>query len=264
MPNLKSRACTALAVSLARTNPAAEIDAKGYVGELGQNVVSGIEPADLAQAISDLEQGGGKELDRKIRAAHSSAMLAVNAFAAWRTNPAELPILPQAHSVRFECKLTMGLKGQPPNLDLVAEAACEVVAVESKLTEHLGHTEPRFAASVVARMHEIGHLSWRARLQEDHANPAKRRLDRAQLLKHYLGIKTCFPKTPATLLYIFWEPRNWAVFDECTEHRAEVVAFARGLADPLVRFRAMSYAELWASWDGPRARALAERYLIDV
>jgi hypothetical protein len=45
-------------------------------------------------------------------------------------------------------------------------------------------------------------------------------------------------------MYVFWEPRNWAEFDECVEHRAEVAAFARGMADPVVEFRAMSYAEL--------------------
>ena len=91
-----------------------------------------------------------------------------------------------------------------------------------------------------------------------------RYLDRAQLLKHYLGVKNCFPEKAATLLYVFWEPRNWPEFDACVEHRAEVGAFARGLADPLVRFRAQSYAELWAEWVTPHASRLAARYLVDV
>jgi hypothetical protein len=43
-----------------------------------------------------------------------------------------------------------------------------------------------------------------------------------------------------------------------------VAAFARGLTDPLVRFRAQSYAELWASWEEPHVRGLVDRYLIDV
>jgi hypothetical protein len=206
MPNLKSRACAALAASLARVNADAEIDARGYVAKLGQNLVPGIERTNLTLAILDLQQGGGQEVDEKIRAAHSSAMLAVNTFAPWRSNPAGLPIHPSAHSVRFERKLTMGLQGQPPNLDLVAETDDRVIAVESKLTEHLGFTKPEFKASVVARMGQIGHSSWRTRLLEDHADPVKRHLDRAQLLKHYLGIKTSFPETPATLLYVFWEP----------------------------------------------------------
>jgi hypothetical protein len=121
-----------------------------------------------------------------------------------------------------------------------------------------------FSPRVVERMAELAHPTWLARMHGVRTDPVKRHLDRAQLLKHYLGIKNCFPTTPATLLYIFWEPRNWAEFDECVAHRAEVAAFARGLADPLVRFRAQSYAELWASWDAPHVRALAERYLIDV
>lgn len=264
MPNLKSRVCAALAVSLARVNPAAEIDPKGYVAKLCQNLVPGIERADLTLALADIQQGGGNELEGKIRAAHSSAMLALNAFAPWRTNAAGLPILPAAAVARFERKLSMGLRGQPPNLDLVAEADDEVVTVESKCTEHLGVTRPKFAPSVVTRMQAIGHPSWRARLHDVRTDPTLRHLDRAQLLKHYLGIKNCFPATRATLLYVFWEPRNWADFAECVEHRAEVAAFARGLADPLVRFRAMSYAELWEPWDAPHAPGLVERYLIDV
>jgi hypothetical protein len=176
MPNLKSRGCAALAASLGRANPAAQVDPQGYVAKLDQNVVPGVDQADMAEAIADLEKGGGKELEQKVRAAHSSAMLAVNAFAPWRSNAAGLPIHPTANSVRFERKLTMGLKGQPPNLDLVAEADDLVVAVESKLTEHLGLTKPEFAASVVARMDKIGHPSWRVRLHEDHANPVKRHL----------------------------------------------------------------------------------------
>jgi hypothetical protein len=158
----------------------------------------------------------------------------------------------------------MGLRGHPPHLDLVVEAADRIVAVESKCTEHLSFHKPWFAPSVVARMQEIGHPSWDARLGDVRADPVPRHLDRAQLLKHYLGIKNSFPSQPATLLYLFWEPLNWSRFAECAEHRSEVTAFAAGLADPLVRFRARSYAELWAHWEGDHARRLADRYLVEI
>jgi hypothetical protein len=158
----------------------------------------------------------------------------------------------------------MGLKGRVPNLDVVAELPDEVVAVESKCTEHLGVKGAKFSPRVVERVGELAHPTWLARMNDVRADTVRRHLDRAQLLKHYLGIKNCFTATPAMLLYVFWEPRNWAEFDECVEHRAEVTAFARGLADPLVRFQAQSYAELWAGWDTPHARRLAARYLVDV
>ncbi len=66
------------------------------------------------------------------------------------------------------------------------------------------------------------------------------------------------------MLYLFWEPLNWAEFPECAEHRREVAQFACGLADPGVRFRAQSYAELWAGWDMTHARLLARRYLVEI
>jgi hypothetical protein len=264
MPTLKARAYAALAASLASTNHAAVIDSKGYVTDVSQNFLSGVGPADVELALADLALGDGKDGEFKIKAAHSSAMLVLNAFAQWRAVPAGFPLMPGAESVQFERKLSMGLRGRMPNLDLVAESSGAVVAVESKCTEHLDLKGAAFSPAVVKRMGDLAHPTWRARLDEVIADPVQRHLDRAQLLKHYLGIKNCFPEKPATLLYVFWEPRNWAEFEECVEHRAEVAAFARGLADPLVRFRAMSYAELWVGWDTRHARALAERYLIDV
>jgi hypothetical protein len=264
MASLKARAYAALAASLARTNPDAEIDSKGYVTDVCQNFLCGVRAADAKLALADVALGDGNDGQSKVRAAHSSAMLVLNTFAPWRSTPARLPLLPDATSVQFERKLSMGLKGRMPNLDLVAESPESTVAVESKCTEHFGVKDAEFSPKVVERMAELAHPTWLARLHSVLADPVPRHLDRAQLLKHYLALKNCFPQTQATLLYVFWEPRNWAEFDECVEHRAEVAAFAHGLADPLVRFQAQSYAELWAGWDTPHARRMAARYLVDV
>jgi hypothetical protein len=264
MASVKTRAYAALAKSLIRTRPDAQIDAKGYVADVRQNLLAGLDPAAIALALADIGLGAGQELEGKIRAAHSSAMLAVNTFAPWRADPAGMPLHPAAQLIHFERKLSMGLKGQPPHLDLVVESAERIVAVESKCTEHLSLHEAWFAPSVVARMQKIGHPSWDARLGDVRADPVRRRLDRAQLLKHYLGVKNNFPSQPATLLYLFWEPLNWGEFAECVDHRSEVSAFATGLADPLVDFQARSYADLWAEWDGDHRSRLADRYLFEI
>jgi hypothetical protein len=264
MAGVKTRAYAALAKSLIRTRPDAQIDANGYVANVGQNLLVGLDPAAIALALGDIGLGAGQELEGKIRAAHSSAMLAVNTFTPWRMQPAGMPLVPAAQLIHFERKLSMGLRGQPPHLDLVVEAADRIVAVESKCTEHLSLHEAGFVPSVVARMREIGHPSWGGRLGDVQADPVPRHLDRAQLLKHYLGVKNSFPSRPATLLYVFWEPLNWGEFAECVEHRSEVSAFASRLADPLVDFKACSYANLWAQWDGDHARRLADRYLVEI
>jgi hypothetical protein len=264
MADVTTRAYAALAKSLVSTRPDAQMDAKGYVADVDQNLLAGLDQIATALALGDIGLGAGQELEGKIRAAHSSAMLAVNTFAPWRAEPAGMPLVPAAQPIQFERKLSMGLRGHPPHLDLVVEAADRIVAVESKCTEHLSLHKAWFAPSVVARMQKIGHPSWDARLGDVQADSVLRHLDRAQLLKHYLGIKNSFPSKPATLLYLFWEPLNWGEFAECAEHRSEIAAFESGLADPLIDFQACSYADLWAGWDGDHARRLADRYLVEI
>jgi hypothetical protein len=164
MAGLKTRAYAALAKSLVRTRPDAQLDANGFVADVRQNLLAGLDPAAVALSFGDIGLGAGQELEGKIRAAHSSAMLAVNAFAPWRSEPAGMPLISAAQLMQFERKLSMGLKGQPPHLDLVVEAADRVVVVESKCTEHLSLHEARFSPRVVVRMQQIGHPSWSARL----------------------------------------------------------------------------------------------------
>src|SRR5204862_3028184 len=142
-----------------------------YVAEREQNVVLGIEAAELALAISDLEQGGGQELDQKIRAAHSSAMLAVNAFAPWRADPSGVPLMPSAAGLEFERKLPTGLGGQPPNLDVVIEDSDRVIAIESKCTEHLRAKAANFVEAYGPAMAATAHPSWLDRFESVRDDP---------------------------------------------------------------------------------------------
>jgi hypothetical protein len=70
-----------------RSAPKAALDEKGYVSEASQNLIEGVHLDDFE---ADLRQGDGNELEGKFRAAHSSSALAVNTFAPFKANPAEL------------------------------------------------------------------------------------------------------------------------------------------------------------------------------
>ena len=73
-------------------------------------------------------------------------------------------------------------------------------------------------------------------------------LDVAQLIKHSFGVARCFPNRETTLLYLFWEPIDAAAYDVFVKHRQEIARFAEVVGGQSPSFRAMSYAELWASW----------------
>ena len=78
-------------------------------------------------------------------------------------------------------------------------------------------------------------------------------LDAAQLVKHYFGLnKYCKDNdvVDAALLYLYWEPLDADRYAELSRHTEEVERFKESVDDPVVRFETMTYAELWASWDG--------------
>ena len=56
------------------------------------------------------------------------------------------------------------------------------------------------------------------------------RLDAAQLVKHYLGLKVSYPQQTRVLVYLYWEPTNAGGMDAYKRHRLEVEDFARRVA----------------------------------
>ena len=235
-----------------RSAPKVVLDAKGYVSEASQNVIEGVHFEDFE---GDLRQGDGNELEGKFRAAHSSSALAINTFASFKANPAELS-LPGGSGftdLHFERKCPHGLVGRrSPNLDVVADGPNGVVAIESKCLEPLTPHKAEFAPAYDA---EIGYQrrqsAWFREMQRLVENPHSYHwLDAAQLVKHAFGLAYTFPKQPVTLLYLFWEPSNPDEYPYFAEHRAEVTRFAAsitGTDEP--KFVSISYPELWKLWD---------------
>jgi hypothetical protein len=240
----------ALRNGLTASAPHSVLDENGYVGEASQNLIEGVRLEDFEV---DLLQGDGNELKEKFRAAHSSSALAINTFAPFKTHldVLRLPGGSGFDYLHFEQKCPHGLLGRrSPNIDVLADGP-SVVAVESKLLEPLSkHTakfSPAYPAGITDERCQTAWFEEMERLIDDEDRYSW--LDAAQLVKHAFGITHTFPGKPATLLYLFWEPSNTKAHPFFAEHRAEVTRFAASVDGGGPKFVAMSYPELWESWD---------------
>jgi hypothetical protein len=242
---------SALINSFHRLAPEVVLDEKGYVSEASQNLIAGVHLNDFE---ADLRQGDGNELEGKFRAAHSSSALAVNTFAPFKANPAELwlPGTGGFTNLHFERKCPHGLAGRrSPNLDVLADGPNGVVAVESKclepLTPHVAKFAPAYESEIKDQRRQTAWFREMLRLVKEPRT--YRWLDAAQLVKHAFGLAYTFPDQPVTLIYLFWEPSNPEAYPIFAEHRAEVTRFAASIIGGGPEFVAMSYPKLWKLWD---------------
>ena len=245
MEQVRDQAVAALEDALAGAGGRAALGPDGYAVTIEANLLHPLSP----ETHAEFAAGAGRELDRSMRAPHSSAALAVNAFEPWRARSEHLELagIRSFETIAFEKQLATGLRGTPPHLDLVAEARDAVVAVESKCLEYLTPKVPHFRPSYRTLENPYGRRSWFRYVAEE-ATRAQH-LDVAQLVKHWLGLCRAYPDRQVTLLYLYWEPENWQQTPECCRHRREIRDFADRVAGDAVRFSALSYPELWTHWD---------------
>lgn len=220
---------------------------------------------------ADLRSGAGDELRIKFCAVHSSAALAVNTFCRFKKHPEQLIINGKSGfgPPIFERRVPTGLGGTPPNLDVWLERGKEVLAVESKLMEYFQPKVAKFSESYQRSKLPYAEDPWWKVLDAARRSAQKRHLDVAQLVKHYLGLirhlKTTGTRT-ATLLYLFWEPLNADEIDACVQHRKEVRELADRVKSSAIRFRWMTYDQLWGEWERkrpilkPHVQRLRDRY----
>jgi hypothetical protein len=227
-------------------------------------------------ALDDLDIGMGGErawigLRRpKLHSAYSSCGLVLNTFAPWRIEPSSLTILGRTgwEGLQFERQLPIFRGGRAPNLDAVATAPGYVLAIESKLTEHLSRrSRPQFS-DAYDRLEAATDPSWWA-MYRDVKRGARQfsYLDTAQLTKHYFGLKKHCEKhhiDHAALLYLYWEPENGDQYKKICDHAAEVADFRESVTDPVVQFEAMTYSDLWASWDGLTEPSWLHPHLVEL
>lgn len=249
------------------------LDRAGRTPDAAQAVVVSIPPPALEAAFQDVRTGDGGELRKptdpslhpRFHSSRSSCALAVNAFGPWRLDPSTLSVggLSGFTSVRFERKLPIsGVTGRAPNLDLVADGPV-VLGVESKLLEHLSSAKPaEFRDAHEGAVERLAHPTWQDAYRRLKHDPGQfEYFGAAQIVKHYLGLKSNFAGRTARLLYLFWEPQDRESFDLFEQHRGEARRFASSVADPEVSFAWMTYPDLWREWEGLSPEAVPADHL---
>ena len=176
----------------------------------------------------------------------------MNTFAPSKRDIAQLNVLGHRgiESLCFERRCSSGLKGTPPTLDVLLSGQSGIVGIESKCLEYFGAHTAHFADVYLSIGPPRCQSPWFEEMRVLQRAPRKyRRLDAAQLIKHYLGLANTYPALPVTLLYLFWEPSNWAELPSCVQHRGEVAAFARAVSGDRVAFEWATYRNLWTDWE---------------
>jgi hypothetical protein len=220
-----------------------------------QNLVATVSVSDF---WDDLLAGNGNELEdsparpAKFCAAISSAALAVNVFGPFRHRPELLGLLGYSDftECRFEKKLNTGIS--TANLDFFASGPTATICVESKCTETLSQKVAKFSPRYEKVVATLAESNWQLAYHELVEDPSLfKRLDTAQLVKHYLGMRHSLApaSTNTTLLYLYWEPLNAEEFSEFSEHRQELDAFKALVGNGAIRFTSMTYSELLRSWE---------------
>ncbi len=252
-----------------RLHPHLCVDPYGYVSNAENNLVVGVD----AQLIKrEYERGAGQEWDCKIRAVHSSAALAANTFGFFKNKPDALELLGVRgfSCLTLEAQCPTGLRGTPPNLDVLAESDQDVIGVESKFLETLTEKRADFSQAYLRqKLADCEPMWWEA--LEQARNAEECRFDRAQIIKHYLGLRHTYRSDtrPLHLLYLYWEPANAGSLPAFQIHRDHVLAFTRQVSGSTVDFHAMSYRELWKRWESlpeitDHVRNLRERYDLSI
>lgn len=247
------------------------VDRNGYVIDGRANLYLPLSSG-FAQALD--EAGGGELQDQrdrpaKIRALHSSAVLAINVFQPWEGRsgsklPRALGFDGELAGVEIERPFTSGLKGMPPTLDVVLTLGNnKLIAIESKFTEWMSKKRVKlddFKAKYLQA--DPGH--WTAcqlpkcqALAADVASgkEAFRQLDALQLLKHALGLAKNVGDG-FSLLYLYYDCEGES--DVADRHRAEIDRFAERI-DASLEFRAVTYQTLFGGLAG--ADGLDDEYL---
>lgn len=229
-----------------------KVDEKGYTCDFRHNLLPRVLPEDFKEELcegdgNELRGSGGKK--PHFQAIHSSSGLAVNCFAPFKQNLADLmlPVGDSFASLHFEKKCPTGLKGTPPNLDILLENGKEVIGIESKFTEFLVKHPSEFAdkykkewPGAAYYCEEMCRIINQPQLYFH--------LNAAQLIKHAFGLTNTYNQKNVTLLYLYWEPANPESNCIFAKHREEINEFAERVKGSTPKFEAMSYPELWQLW----------------
>lgn len=256
-----------------------EFDKSGYARTLRDNLYQALSPC----AEAEFRAGDGAELGKpgergKMQALHSSSALACNVFDYWRGR--DTAALAQALdvpgpicSIAFERKYPTGLRGKPPNLDVVLQPASgPKLAIESKFLEpYTGEGrksgfKAKYFDAEPGLWHKLGYPACqklaKSLYEGDYASTW---LDGEQLLKHVLGLSRTGREW--ILLYLWYEIPGETI----VQHSKDIDEFARCASEDGLAFRSLSYQELFRRMqrtaeprDSGYVEYLKERYFSDV
>ncbi len=241
-------AITALRSRFSALRPDLEVSPSGYVARVEDNLLPGVE---ARQFVEDLAAGDGRELKSKFLAIHSSAALAVNTFARFRDEPADLPLdgVTGFDRIDFEFSCPTGLRGgRPAHLDLLAQG--EGRRRGGRIEVHGASASRRrrsFSPAYAEQIHDERRAGPWYRAMEAVLAGSERfaLLDAARLIKHAFGLARGFRQRPVRLLYLYWEPLDGDRQPTILAHRAEIARFSRLVAGGQPTFGAQSHLELW-------------------
>ncbi len=233
-----------------------DCDEKGYVPNPQDNLISGVSMRDFE---ADLLEGDGNELRMKFCAIHSSAALAVNTFAFFKSFPTAFWLwgLQGLEELKFERKFSIfdeqSEHKSKANLDVFIKRNSDFIAVESKLLEYFSAKEAKFKPAYTEKNLSLAEPCW-IDVMKKSRELGRQNLDVAQLVKHYFGLRRfqvtqqIQPKN-ITLLYLYWEPINADDHPICKRHRKEIDALREAVKSSEIIFKSMSYRELWGEWN---------------
>ena len=260
------------------TKQGIEFDKNGYVvgknfeERLNKNLFMPLDKEDLSWLKENSKEFSG---DRPhILALHSSGALVLNAFYPWKKNKALscLSLNPRGFEcMRLEelCPTGTEVRGDSAyaHLDLLLCDSNMILGVESKFCEIVSKQQNKGGGKIAfSESYEKPRALGCARLRNEIEKEVGKynRLDAAQLVKHYLGLRNCirdcireggkYEGHKAVLLYLFWEPSN--AKDEYIEHGKEIEAFKKVIEKlhdqdkcHKVEFKSLSYLNLWKEWE---------------
>ncbi len=227
----------------------------------------------VERILEAFSKAPGNEIEsEKLSSPESSAALAANTFGLFLDRPHDLPPIPGVENCSWpaicvaieRCVRFPWSGGRHPWLDAYVETPTNLIGIESKRYEPF-------------REKQLGSFSkayWRP-VWGDRMKPFERMRDRiaagearfehldpVQLVKHAFGLRTEAQrrKKPATLVYLYAEPRTWPDGQSVdpaaiASHASEARAFASDVHGAEVAFVACTYGTIL---DALRASPLAD------
>ena len=252
--SLSKRALAAINRRFEEVHPKVAMARKGWVARTEDNLgqIRWLGKGERESALGYYRKDGVSLRGKvpRMNAVHSSAALTLNTFGPWVRRVEELNLAGRGHfrTLVLAESLEVAPHLKPADTAVLASGFEGVVAVESRFIEPLEkEIQQKPFAEHFAYFRRMPNCEiWYEQTIKINRNPMKfRYLDARRLVNQALGLLGAYGPGPLTLLYLYWEPANWEMFDEYRSHRNEVEAFIDEVRRSPVTLVGKSYRSLW-------------------